>query len=264
MELLSTHDKVTPQDAINFALDLHPAGSEHWVKQLLDADAALGADYKTNPDYVAGIADMKKWDQTLKSDSTGALKYYYWRKTLWTMFGESTMSEVTERIDQLRKIPRGEKYTEVTLESEEQRGALDGFEMAMRTLKEDFGKLDATYGDKFRVGRDDKSWPCAGGGDDETGTITLRNVHYSGEEKDKTRWGRAGQTSTQIVVMTKPIQSWTQPPIGQSDRPDSPHYRDQAEKVFSAVQMKPTWWLAKDLAEHIEAREALDGAPAGK
>mgnify|MGYP003341674195 CR=1 FL=1 len=40
--------------------------------------------------------------------------------------------------------------------------------------------------------------------------------------------------------------------------------RDQAEKIFSAVKMKPTWWLAKDLVEHVEAREELDSARAGK
>ncbi|MBI3119069.1 MAG: penicillin acylase family protein, partial [Candidatus Hydrogenedentes bacterium] len=122
--------------------------------------------------------------------------------------------------------------------------------------KEHFGSLDATYGDKFRVGRDDKSWPLGGGGGN-LGITTLRNVGFGQEKPDHTRWGQSGQTSTQIVVMSKPIQSWTYVPIGQSDRPASPHYADQAEKLFSPAVLKSTWWTPEALYAHIESREAL-------
>jgi hypothetical protein len=57
--------------------------------------------------------------------------------------------------------------------------------------------------------------------------------------------------------LSKPVRSWTYVPIGQSDRPSSPHYRDQAEKLFSPRKMKSTWWLAEDLAEHIESRTVV-------
>jgi hypothetical protein len=60
--------------------------------------------------------------------------------------------------------------------------------------------------------------------------------------------------------MTKPVQSWTYLPVGQSDRPESPHYRDQAEKAFSPRKLKPTWWQPKDLVGHIESRTVLDRA----
>jgi hypothetical protein len=61
--------------------------------------------------------------------------------------------------------------------------------------------------------------------------------------------------------LSKPIRSWTYVPIGQSDRPKSPHYNDQAEKIFSSRKLKPTWWLPKDLAAHIESRTVLAKAP---
>jgi len=59
------------------------------------------------------------------------------------------------------------------------------------------------------------------------------------------------------VVLSKPVRSWTQPPIGQSDRPDSPHYADQAEKLFSPGKMKPTWYLKDDLLKHTTSRTEL-------
>ena len=45
--------------------------------------------------------------------------------------------------------------------------------------------------------------------------------------------GRTGQTSTQIVILTKPPQSYMVIPLGESDHPNSGHYDDQAEKLFS-------------------------------
>ena len=129
----------------------------------------------------------------------------------------------------------------------------------MAKLKADHGSLNAIYGDTFRVGREDVSWPLGGGGG--RGLTTLRNVGFGPERNDHTRWGSSGQTSTQVIVLSKPIRSWTYVPIGQSDRPDSSHYRDQAERLFSLRQLKPTWWLPKDLAKHIESRTVLAKAP---
>ena len=80
---------------------------------------------------------------------------------------------------------------------------------------------------------------------------------YTKEREDNTRWGERGQTSTQIVVMSKPPRSWLYIPLGQSDRPESPHFSDQAEKAFSPRRLKPSWWLPEDLAGHIESRTVL-------
>jgi hypothetical protein len=78
------------------------------------------------------------------------------------------------------------------------------------------------------------------------------------ERDDKTRWGRAGQTSTQVVVLSRPPRSWIYLPLGQSDRPQSPHYRDQSEKAFSPRKLRPSLWLPEDLAGHIESRTVLE------
>ncbi len=70
--------------------------------------------------------------------------------------------------------------------------------------------------------------------------------------------GRSGQTSTQIVVLTKPPQSWMVIPLGESDHPDSPHFEDQAEKLFSKSAAKPTYFLnRRELEKHITARKEL-------
>jgi len=52
-------------------------------------------------------------------------------------------------------------------------------------------------------------------------------------------------------------------PLGESDDPRSPHFDDQAEKLFSAGRAKPTYFLnRRELARHVTRTTVLDWPPA--
>jgi acyl-homoserine lactone acylase PvdQ len=258
VELLHADSSVTIEEAMDYAVDVHPYGVERWLEVLKQADAEFGDYHRSNADYAAGIRDLKSWNCELRRDSTAALKYYYWRKQIVQDYGPEAVSDAARRID-YHLAALGSPAPEVDLSDDELAAAADSLASAMASLKADHGSLGATYGDTFRVGRDDKSWPLGGGGGN--GLTTLRNVSYGQQRADHTRWGSGGQTSTQVILLSKPIRSWTYVPIGQSDRADSDHYSDQAEKLFSVRKLKPTWWRAEDLAEHIKSRVVLSEAP---
>jgi len=258
VQLLHADSSVTVEEALDYAVDVHPYGVERWLEVLKQADARFGDFHQSNPDYTAGIKDLRSWDYELRRDSTAALKYYYWRKQIIEDHGAQAVSEAAGQID-CYLAALGKPAPKVDLSDDELAAAADSLASAMAKLKSDHGSLNATYGDTFRVGRDDTSWPLGGGGG--RGLTTLRNIGYGSQRDDHTRWASRGQTSTQVIVLSKPIRSWTYVPIGQSDRSDSTHYRDQAEKLFSIRKLKPTWWLAEDLARHIESRFVLSKAP---
>jgi len=260
VQLLDADDSVTAEEAQAYALNVYPYGAERWLDVLRAAHAKFGDEGAGGAEYAAALKDLLSWDGGSRRDSTGALKYYYWRKQLIQDHGRDEVSAAARRIDQ-HLSALGKPAPPPALSDEELEAALASVCPAMDQITADHGSLDAVYGDVFRVGRDAASWPCGGGGDGYLGMSTLRSVGYERERDDHTRWGKSGQTSTQIVVLTKPIQSWTAVPIGQSDRPDSPHYRDQAEKLFSECRLKPTWWRPEDLADHIESRTTLEDAP---
>ena len=258
VQLLHADSFVTIAEALDYAVDVHPYGVERWLQVIKQADAKFGDVHRSNPDYAAGIKDLRSWDCELRRDSTAALKYYYWRKQIIEDHGAEAVSEAAGRIDSYLAA-LGRTAPEIDLSDDELAAAADSLASAMAKLKSDHGSLHAVYGDTFRVGRDAASWPLGGGSG--RGLTTLRNVNYGPERDDHTRWGSSGQTSTQVIVLSKPIRSWTYVPIGQSDRPGSTHYRDQAEKLFSIRKLKSTWWLAEDLAGHIESRTVLAKAP---
>jgi acyl-homoserine lactone acylase PvdQ len=261
VELLRHDSSVTPEEAIAIALDNHCYQYERWTAALKDADNKYGAPRKNDADYQAGLQEILAWNGRSDRDSRAALKFYYWRQGVKKVLGDSYAGTVAKLADYMAALGKPKKNPEAPGE-DESKAMVEGLAAAMRTMRENHKSLDVVYGDVFRAGRDGKSWPVGGGSFQEEGMATPRAIGFGAPQADHTRWGGSGQTSTQVVILTRPIQSWTQPPIGQSDRPDSPFYRDQAEKLFSPGRMKPTWYRKSELLKHLHSRIELKYVPA--
>jgi len=259
VELLSADDSVTAEEARAYALDVHPYGAARWQAALRLAHERFGAEHAGEPLYAAGVERLLVWDGALAAGSSGALAYAMWRRHLRREHGFRAHA-LAGAID-FFLAPLGFETPEATLTKGQLRALVDAVGPTMQRIALEHGSLEATYGDAHRVGRDEVSWPVGGGGPPDLGLRTLRSVGYGPARDDHTRWGRQGQTSTQVVVLSSPPRSWTALPIGQSDRPGSPHYTDQAERLFSKRRMKPTWWRPEDLAAHVESRTMLPDAP---
>ncbi len=263
VQLLQENSSVTIEQAKAIALDVACYQYQHWSDSLRLADARFGENYRGDADYASGLNEILAWNGRSESDSRGALKYYYWRQAVRASLGKSypeTSSLLTDYMEALGKP----KKEHTPLSDADLRVLASALQTAMKTMRQNHGKVDVSFGDVFRVGRDDKSWPVGGGSLTEEGMATLRAIGFGQPKSDHTRWGQSGQTSTQVVVLSKTIQSWSQPPIGESDRPDSPFYSDQAEKLFSPARMKPTWYQKSDLLKHVTSRRELNFVPSGK
>lgn len=249
VELLEGDSSVTLEEALAYAMDVRVYEARRWL-ELFSRARERFAGTETDGPLIDAAADLEGWDQNLTPDSTGALKYFLWKEQL-----EASGFPV----DQARAISDlraslGESVPLPELDESRLRQLWDAFVTALSKYQASGGDLQATYGDVFRVGRGDRSWPVGGGG--RHGTSTLRNMNYE-KRPDGSFWGRSGQTSPQVVVMSNPVRSWTVTPLGQSDRPTSPHYSDQAEQLFSRGLMKPTWWTPAELAAQPKQRVRL-------
>jgi acyl-homoserine-lactone acylase len=244
IELLSQDDSVTVDEALAYAVDVQPFGYRRWLEVL-----ELAA-----PPDSPELAELLAWNGQLTKESTAALKYYYWRSALHEAKGGPA---IRGKVDDLYAIVEGRPARPIELTDVELGLAREAWLTALAEMREQFGNTSESWGQVFRVGRDGVTWPVGGGSGDQLGLTSLRTMGYAAADDHHERLGVRGQTSTQIVVLSNPIQSWLYLPVGQSDRPDSPHYRDQAEQVFSQRRLKPSWWLPEDLAGHIESRTEL-------
>ncbi len=251
VELLSGDDSVTVEDALSYAVDVKPHGIERWLEAL---DGAVPSDAPARAD----VQELLAWDGRLERDSQPALVYAYWRLTL---ADHAEAAALREAIDDHYAVVENRPPKPVVLSAAQRRVLAETFADGLRRMRDELGTGDAAWGRVFRVGRDHASWPVGGGGGDRFGLTTLRTMGYLPPDGNHERWGDRGQTSTQVVELSTPIRSWIYLPVGQSDRPASPHYTDQAENLFSPRRLKPSWWLPEDLAGNIESRTVLDGAP---
>ncbi len=224
VDLLDAAHDVTPEQMIGIAFNSQVWHADLWQQRIL----------KAAPESPLSRL-LANWDRRTDAGSRAALAYYFFKLAL----GKDTARALDP--------PAG-------LTDDAIRAALA---KAEQRLTMDFAP-DAVFGTLFRVGRQggNRTWPVGGGTLSEAAMATPRAISF--DPKGKEMVGHSGQTSTQIVVLTKPPQSWMVIPLGESDHPDSGHFDDQAEKLFSRSQAKPTWFAnRKELEKHVAKREAL-------
>jgi acyl-homoserine lactone acylase PvdQ len=227
VDLLDRAHDVTAEQAIGIAFSPQVWHAELWQERI--GKAALEGKFASM---------LASWDRRSAADSRPALAFY--------LFKTSLDGGAKRAVD-----------PPADLTDEQIRGARA---QAGARRKKEFPP-DAVFGTLFRVGRQGAAhtWPVSGGSLSEAGMATPRAIGF--EKSGQQMLGHSGQTSTQIVILTKPPQSYMVIPLGESDRQDSPHFDDQAEKLFSKSRAKPTYFLnRKELEKHVTKREELEFA----
>lgn len=240
LEQLHANSKMTLEDAVELALSPLVFGATEWQGVLERAWKKATPSQRENQQLERYYQLITTWNGRCDIDATGAIPYKYWKAA----FGEEM-----KQWDRMGNLPPTDLKDEIVLQK---------LEEAMPKLLADYGRLDIAYGDVYRVGRagSEEHWPVAGGSNDHI--ATPRAISFDPIPGSKLYLGRGGQTSTQIVQLSQPPKSWTLLPLGESDHKTSPHYDDQAEKLFGPGRMKPTYYLDKaSLLEHVESKTVL-------
>jgi acyl-homoserine lactone acylase PvdQ len=224
VDLLDAVHDVTAEQMIGIAFSPQVWHAEIWQERIR----------KAAPDsaFAKMLAD---WNRRSDADSRAALGFYLFKTALGAP-GRLPEPVATVTDDAIR----------------------DALSKTEQRLNGDFGP-DAVFGTLFRVGREGgtRTWPVSGGTLSDAGMATPRAISFHPVGKQMV--GNGGQTSTQIVVLTKPPQSYMVIPLGESDHQESGHWDDQAEKLFSKSQAKPTFFLnRKELEKHVSRRESLE------
>ncbi len=225
LELLDAAKNVTDEKAIDIAFSPAVYGAGTWQERV-----------RRLPGEASGIAKLiLGWNGRAAADSRAALAFYLFKMALGR--------------------PGGEVAPPASLTDTQIVEALGKAEVR---LKSEF-PADAVYGSLFRVGRDggERTYPVGGGNPRGAGMATPRAITFV--QRGKQFVGVAGQTATQVVILTNPPRSYMVIPLGESDRKDSPHWDDQARKLFSRSLVKPTYFLnPKELQKHIERTQNLE------
>jgi len=237
VELLEAHPKLTVEAAMAIAMDTHADRCEPWLAEVREAAKAVDLDRSRDGvqpgDLRQAVARLLAWDGRMDAESAAATYYRGLRME-------------AEKLS----LPVGEK----PLSRSQQEALVDALARVVAWLVANHGRAEIPYGQVHRVRRGDRSWPLSGG--ESGGGQTLRAI--TAELDGKVYYGRGGQSWTQVVQLRPgAVRSWSVTPLGQSDDPASPHYTDQAEKLFSTGRLKPTWFDPAELAGQTESTVVL-------
>jgi len=228
VDLLEGAHNVTVDQALGMAFSTEVYKADEWQTRVRETMRSGG---ESSSEAARLILD---WNRHSDQDSRGALAFYLFKMAL----GE-----------QSRAVEPSGSLSDADLR--------DALRQAEARLQLDFAS-PAAYGTLFRVGRQgaSRTYPVSGGSLLDAGMATPRAIGF--DKIGKEMVGRSGQTSTQIVILTKPPQSFMVIPLGESDHPNSAHFDDQAEKLFSPGRAKPTYFLnRKELEKHVTVRKEL-------
>ncbi len=235
LDRLHRATRLTVAEAIDLALSTEVYNADLWQARLAEAAAAA------KPAERAGklCRTILGWNRRADADSVGAVAFRYWKEELG--------AEALDADRAGREPPKALSGARL----------VDALEKAAARLEKDWGRPEVKYGEVYRVGRrgGKQTWPVGGGS--VRGLATPRAISF-GRNGDGTFTAQGGQTSVQLVQLSRPPRSWTLLPLGQSDRPDSKHFDDQAEKLFGPGKLKPTYFLDKAaLLEHVTNKTVL-------
>jgi acyl-homoserine lactone acylase PvdQ len=232
LEQLSKAENLSLDQMVQLAFSTEVYHAETWQARIVKIVGQL----KIGPE-VEFAKLLTGWNRRSDADSRGALAYYLFKMSL----GDEKLSAALEPPD--------------NLSDDRVRAAVQKAHLRLDT---EF-PVNATYGIYFRVGREGapKNYPVGGGSLREAGMAVPRAVSF--QKRGSVMVGQGGQTSTQIVQLTRPPKSFMIIPLGESDHPDSPHFDDQARELFSKARAKPTFFGDRKELEkgHVTARKEL-------
>lgn len=149
------------------------------------------------------------------------------------------------------------------LSQDDQGKLLDMLAEALAEMKAKYGTLDVAWGDINLIGRGGKYFGSPGvelgGWSQKALTETVMDVGVTESPAGSGKYVADNGTASVLLSFLRPegIESYSLINWGQSADPASPHYVDQAEKLYAERKFKPTWFKKEDLMQHLESEKTL-------
>ncbi len=248
-EVMPTMHDVTIEQAQAFALDTFAPVGPIWAPALLAAYEKFDQQVEDADLSMKMMADaVRRWDYHVRKDSVGATAIRCWREQYRSLHPEA--------------FGENEAYG-VPKSDTEQLDAVKALRAAADDLKQRFGSSLVPWGQLLRLRRGSIDLPLDGDIGFFGGLECLRATGT--QNKDQT--GRfvfdGGQVIPTVVELSDPIQVRSIVPYGQSRRPASPHYADQAP-LYSASQMRPAWHTWSQLRDHVATSQVISYPPSNQ
>jgi acyl-homoserine-lactone acylase len=183
---------------------------------------------------------IAKWDRTVAPASRGGVLFELWWRRYVAGTRADTMFAVPWDPKAPVKTPRGIKSLP---------RAVDAFAWAATETAKRYGRVDVAWGDVHRVRRGTVDVPVGGC----SGDIGCFRVLQYRDDPDGKRQAVGGDGWVLAVEFGDQPRAYSVLAYGESPRPDSPYFSDQAA-MFARGELKPVAWSEADIAKQTVVR----------
>jgi len=226
LEIIRRKKTLDLDEALDVMVDIKLHGTEPLRRRLREAYSRRKGEF---PELAHAVEIITSWDGVTDVRSIGMTLFTFWERELAF----------------LRKSRTGN--AERNGAEREDRVLLEALQKALEYIETKFGGIEIEWGRVQRGKRGDRSWPLAGC------NRTLRAIGTERPDGSGILYANRGQSCPTLVVLGTPIRSFSAVPYGQSEDPESPHFTDQGERLFSRRRLKPTWTSKVELLQNLES-----------
>ncbi|HEX6558126.1 MAG TPA: penicillin acylase family protein, partial [Longimicrobiales bacterium] len=243
LQLIGGRDKLSLEDVIARKHSMRMLLADRVKADLLSAVAA------TNPagDVAAAAELLQRWDNTAAAESRGAVLFEAW----WTRYMQVDPRVRGQRREALLfQRPWSEQDPTGTPSGlADFTRAAAAFAQAVAETKQKYGAFDVAWGDVHRVRLGTVDEPVGGCG----GNLGCFRVLWFTPSEDGKQLAFGGDGWILAVEFGKVPRAYSVLSYGESNKPDSPHYSDQAA-LFARGVLKPVHFTQQDVERNTVRR----------
>ncbi|WP_420148107.1 penicillin acylase family protein [Spirosoma sp.] len=251
VRVLSQKSNFTLDTLIAAANDPHLAGFDELIPALITAYQTVSANSANRSQDVAeAIQILKSWNKSYGTTSVGTTLAIFWGEKIQRL--ARSRVPANQRLDFL-------SFTAFVIEKTTAQEKINILKETLAELTRDFGTWKTPWGDINRYQRltgkiqetyDDQQpsipvgfTPSVWGSLAAYGARTAPNT--------KKRYGYVGNSFVAVVEFGKKVKARSVVTGGQSSRPNTKHFTDQAP-LFCEGKFKDVWFYPEDVQQHVE------------
>ncbi|MEM9272774.1 MAG: acylase [Cyanobacteria bacterium P01_F01_bin.143] len=184
------------------------------------------------------VADvLENWDRQANADSRGAVLFAAWLEEtdFDTLFAQPWQAE--SPFDTPDGLANPQQAVTAVL-------------VVADAIEQNYGALDISWGEVFRLQYGNKDFPANGG----PGYLGIfRVVDFFPIEESKMFQAFDGDSFVAAIEFSQPIKAMALTTYGNATQPDSSHLGDQLD-LFTQKQLRPVWYLRSEVETNLQER----------